>query len=177
MELGLFGMAKNTLLGLRKLLESRQFPTFGVKEVIFVGVNGNSNRVTVVNTRLILAVEWLPGGLTGFPLNEDIDAILHVVLIARLDVLVVKDTAKFPYPVPGIVGLDVVNDVVVRNDFFVLVVDQTLELDTFRLLLEIVFGKVVVNKSNDLSPASCAVIFGWHEESVVKHLIGRKRVR
>jgi len=49
MEFGLFGMAKNTFLGLRKLLESRQCPTFGVKEVILAGVNGNSDRITVVN--------------------------------------------------------------------------------------------------------------------------------
>jgi len=68
-------------------------------------------------------MERLPGGLTRFPFNQDVDATLHVVLVARLDVLVVKNTAKFPCSVPCVIGLDVVNDVVVRNDFFMLVVD------------------------------------------------------
>jgi len=123
MKFGLFGMAKNTFLGLRKLLGSRQFPTFGIKEVILAGVNGNGNRITVAYIRLVLAMERLPGGLTRFPFNQDVDATLHVVLIAPLDVLVVKDTTKFPYTVPCIIGLDVVNDVVVCNDFFIFVVD------------------------------------------------------
>ena len=48
MEFGLFGMVKNTFLILRKLLESRQFPTFGIKEVVLAGVNGDGNRITVV---------------------------------------------------------------------------------------------------------------------------------
>jgi len=48
---------------------------------------------------------------------------LHVVLIAPRDVLVVKDTAKFPYTVPCIIGLDAVDDVVVCNDFFIFVID------------------------------------------------------
>jgi len=123
MELGLFGMAKNTFLGLRKLLESGQFPTFGAKEVILAGVNGDGNRITVVDTRLVLAVERLPGSLTRFLFNQDVDATLHVVLIVPSDALVIKDTEKFPYTVPCIIGLDVVNDVVVCNDFFMLVVD------------------------------------------------------
>ena len=90
---------------------------------MLAGVNGDGNRVTVVYTRLVLAMEWLPGGLTGFPLNQNVDAALHVVLVARLDVLVVKNTAEFPYSIPCIIGFDVVNDVVVCNDFFILVVD------------------------------------------------------
>jgi len=97
---------------------------------------------------------------------------LHVVLIARLDVLVVKDTAEFPYAIPCVVSLNVVNDIVVRNNFFILVIDETLELDAFGLFLEVVLGKVVVNKGNDFGPVSCTVIFRWHEESAVKHLVG-----
>jgi len=89
----------------------------------------------------------------------------------------IKNTVKFPNSVPRTIGLDVINDVVVCNDLFMLVVDETLELDTFWLLLEIELGKVVVNMGNDFSPVSCAVILGWHEEGAVKHLVGRKRVR
>jgi len=155
MEFGLFGMAKNAFLGLGKLLESRQFPTFGIKEVILAGVNGDGNRVTVVDTRLVLAMERLPGGLTRFRFDKNVDATLHVILIAPCDVLVIKNATKFPYTVPCIIGLDVVDDVIVRNDFFILVVDKTLELDTFGLLLKIVFGKVVVDKGNDFGSMSC----------------------
>jgi len=64
----------------------------------------------------------------------------------------------------------------VCKDFFVFDVDEALELDAFWLLLKIVLGKVVVNKSNDFSPVSCAVILGWHEEGAVKHLVRRKHV-
>jgi len=123
MEFGLLGMAKNMFLGRRKLLESRQFPTLRIKKVMLAGVNGDSNRITVVDTCLVLAMERLSGSLTRFPFNQDVDATLHVVLIAPSDVLVIKDMAKFPYTVPCIIGLDVVNDVVVCNDFFMFVVD------------------------------------------------------
>jgi len=176
MEFGLFGMAKNALLGLRKLLESRHFPTFGIKEVILVGANGDGNRITVVHTRLVLAMERLPGGLTRFPFNQDVDATLHVILVAPSDALVVKNAAKHPNSVPRVVGLDAIDDVIVCKDFFAFDVDEALELDAFWLLLKIVLGKVVVDKSNDFSPVSCAVILGWHEEGVVKHLVRRKHV-
>jgi len=68
-------------------------------------------------------MERLPGGLTRFPFNQDVDATLYAVLIVPRDVLVVKNAAKFPYTIPCIIGLDVVNDVVVCNDFFIFVVD------------------------------------------------------
>jgi len=123
MEFGLFGMAKNAFLGLRKLLESRQFPTFGIKEVILVGINGDGNRITVAHTRLVVAIERLPGGLARFPFDKNADATLHVILIAPRDALVVKNATKFPFTVPCIIGLDEVDDGVVCNDFFVLVVD------------------------------------------------------
>jgi len=68
-------------------------------------------------------MERLPGGLTRFPFNKNVDATLHVVLIAPRDVLVIKNATKFPYTVPCIIGLNLVDDVVVCNDFFILVVD------------------------------------------------------
>jgi len=84
-------------LGLRKLLESKQCPTFGIKEVILAGVNGDGDRVTVEYTRLVFAMERLLGGLTRFPFDKNVAAALHVVLIAPRDLLVVKDKEKFPY--------------------------------------------------------------------------------
>jgi len=90
---------------------------------------------------------------------------------------VVEDTTKFPHSVPCVIGLDVVDDVVVCNDFFVLVIDETFELDTFGLLLEVILSKVTVNESNDLSSMSCAVLLRGHEKGVINHLVGRKSVR
>jgi len=86
---------------------------------------------------------------------------------------VVEDTSKFPYSIPCVISLDVVNDVVVGNDFFVLIVDEAFELYTFGLLLEVVFIEVVVDKGNDFGPVSCTIVLGWHKESAVKHLVRR----
>ena len=84
---------------------------------------------------------------------------------------------KFPHSVPRVIGLDVVDNIVVCNNFFILVVDKTLELDTFGLLLKIILIKVAVDKSNDLSSMPCAVFLRWHEEGAINHLVGRKSVR
>jgi len=73
-------------------------------------------------------VQWLPRSFSRFPLDEDVDTTLHVVLVAPFNALMVKDMAKFPNSVPRIVGLDVINDVVVYNDFFIFVVDKALNL-------------------------------------------------
>jgi len=112
-----------------------------------------------------------------FPFNEDVDTTLHVVLVATCDVLVVKNTTKFPDSVPRVISLDIVDDVIACDDFFAFVIDKTFELDTFGLLLEVILSKVDVDKSNDLSSMSCAICLRWHEKGVVNHLVGRKSVR
>jgi len=88
----------------------------------------------------------------------------------------IKNTSEYPNSVPHVISFDVINNVVACNDLFVFVVYEALELDAFGLLLEIVLGKVVVDKGNDFGPVSCAVVLGWHEESAVNHLVGRKPV-
>jgi len=90
---------------------------------------------------------------------------------------VVENTTKFPHSVPRVIGLDVVNDVVLCDDFFVFVIDKTFELDTFGLLLKVILSKVAVDKSNDLSSMSCAIFLRWHEKGAVNHLVGMKSVR
>jgi len=84
---------------------------------------------------------------------------------------------KFPHSAPCVIGLDVVDDVIVCNDFFVFVIDETFELDRFGLLLEVILSKVAVDKSNDLSSMSCAVLLRGHENCAINHLVGRKSVR
>jgi len=64
---------------------------------------------------------------------------LHVVLVTGLDVLVIKDATELPDSVPCVIGFNVINNVVVGYNFFSVVVDKTLELDVFRLLLKLVF--------------------------------------
>jgi len=88
----------------------------------------------------------------------------------------IKNTSEFPDSIALVVGFDIVDDVVVRYDLFVFVVDKTFERDTLGLLLEIVLRKVVVDKSNNLSSISSAIIFRGHEKCVVEHLFWRKRI-
>jgi len=80
---------------------------------------------------------------------------LHAVLVVACDTFVVENTTKFPHSAPRVIGLDVVDNVVVCNDFFVFIIDEIFELDTFGLLLEVILSKVDVDKSNDLSLMPC----------------------
>jgi len=155
-------MAENAFLGFGKLLKSRQFPAFGIKEVILAGVNGDGDRVAVAYARFVLTVERLPGGLTRFPFDKNIYAALRVVLVTWLHVFVVKNATKFPHTILHVIGFDVIDNVVMRNDFFMLVVEETLEFDAFWLLFKLVCGKVVVDKSDDFGSVSCTVVFRWH---------------
>jgi len=109
---------------------------------VFAGVNSNSNGVGIVDTGLILVVEWLPRRFARFPFDENVDAALHTILVTRFDILVIEDTSEFPDTIPCVLGLNVVDDVIVRNNFFVLVIDKAFELDTFWLLLEIICCEV-----------------------------------
>ena len=84
---------------------------------------------------------------------------------------------KLPHSVPRVIGLDVVDDVIVCDDFFIFVIDETFELDTFGLFLEVILSKVAVDRSDDLSSMSCAVFLRWHEKGAVNHLVGRKSHR
>ena len=73
------------------------------------------------------------------------------------DAFVIENTKKISHSIPCVIGLNVVNDVIARDNFFVFVIDETFELDTFGLLLEVILSKVAVDKSNDLSSMSFAV--------------------
>jgi len=109
--------------------------------------------------------------------NLDVDTALHIVLVAACDIFVVEDTTKFPHSVPCVISLDVIDDVVVCNDFSAFVVDEAFKLDTFGLLLEVILSKVAIDKSNDFSSMLCAVLLRGHEKGAINHLVGRKSGR
>ena len=96
----------------------------------------------------------------------------NTVRIAWLDLLVFQDLLEMPDVVlPGFVALDEVNDVVVGNDFVVLVVDATSKLLDFGKIVQALF--VIVNHFDDLGSVSGTVFLRWHQECAVEQFFGR----
>ena len=50
MEFGLVGVSQDSLLGLGNLLQTRQSPTRSVEETMFLGINGNSYTIGIVDS-------------------------------------------------------------------------------------------------------------------------------
>ena len=63
-----------------------------------------------------------------------------------------KYLLKFPNAIPGVILFNVVDNVIVGNNFFVVVVDKTFELDDFWVRSEVLV--MVLYTSDDLCSIS-----------------------
>ena len=92
--------------------------------------------------------------------------------VAWLDLLVLQDLLEMPDVVfPGFVALDEVNNVVVGNDLFVLVVDAASKFLDFGKVVHSLF--VIVNHFDDLGAVSGSVLFWRHQECTFEQFLGR----
>ena len=98
---------------------------------MLVGVYGDCYRILLVDTILVLSGQWFPGGLPCLPSNKNVVSRTPVFLVIGLDNLVIEYFLEFPYSVPGIILFDVVDNVVVCDNVFVLAVDKTFETGEF----------------------------------------------
>ena len=72
----------------------------------------------------------------------------------------VVDLPESPSSVPSLVVFNEFNDLVVGDDFLVLVIDDALEFDNFRVAFRL--GDVVVDNADDFGVVAAAVFVGWH---------------
>jgi len=84
---------------------------------------------------------------------------------------VVKNALEFQDPIPGWICLNVVNDIIVDDNVFMLSIDKTYEFDAFRMKLKIIDFSVVFYHSDDIGTIA-SVIFLWgHKEHAVNKVI------
>jgi len=112
-----------------------------------------------MHTSHFSVVEGLPCGFA---------CLVHMLLlVAGLDVLVVKNTWEFPNFITGLVGFNVVNDVIVGNNLFMLIVDEALKLDSLWLKFKIILSEGIINHLDNLGVIASTIILCWHEDGVI----------
>ena len=134
MQLRLVGLSNDPLLRLCHLLHPRESPTLCVQEIVISGVDGHWYWVLFPHTffgvlpslslcqRFLSDLPCLP-----FDLKIVLGTFVLLWVVAFQWSLVRKDLAVVSRPVPCLVSFDVIDDLVVGNDFLIISVYEAFE--------------------------------------------------
>ena len=118
--------------------------------------------------------QWFPRDFASGPSNLDVVTGSLVVLVFGMQgSLMLQEFFVCPYAALCLVPFDVVNNVVVRYDFFVFFVDQAFELDHVRMIPK-VFFVVNLDLFDDLGAYASSVLIGRHKERPGDHFFWRQ---
>ena len=107
---------------------------------MFAGIDCNRNGISVIHAGLVFRRQWFPCDFTSFP--------FHLKVIARATIsgvtgsngtFVRKDLTEFLDTIPGLVLFDKVNDVIVSNNFLIVIVDNAFELNQVWVFFSFLF--------------------------------------
>ena len=128
---------------------------------MLASIDSYRDRILFVQSRLVRLGERFPADLPCFPFDLKVVSRSLVVGIGWLQRTVVSNNLlKLPDTVPCLIFFNVVNNVIVCNDFFIVVVDLASKFDQFWVLLQLLLGCSYAPQ--DLGTHSCTVFLWWH---------------
>ena len=86
------------------------------------GIDCYGDRVCVIHSSLVFGGEWLPGSFSSLPFQKEVVFRSSVVLVCRLQrSFMSEDLSELPDSIPGLVLFDKVDNVVVRDNFLIVI--------------------------------------------------------